>query len=341
MQWCRLHDKGAQQLIAFERIQDSPVVSPTPGGFDCDATFSPAVIEHDGVLHMLYAGHCALREDSIPAGREPRILGATSGDGVSWIKHAEPVLRADPSVEWMRLGVAEPGIVQGPDGIFYLFFTAMQLTPSYTKKIGLAWGPSPFGPWTIAPTPIVEADEDAWDRECLAPSVRIEGDVVRMWYLGAREYEVKAAVGYAEANWPLVRDGAAGEWSKHPDPVWSGTTVASDPSVVHTGDAYRMFYTDVCPALPANFEEPFWTQCHHVICQTVSDDGLTWRDVPLSVDFPGLTLDGRPGSWEESIEACCAVQLGSQTLLFYSAYANGGPEHGNLGCIGVARRVTA
>src|SRR5688572_8818358 len=92
--------------LTFERPGTEPVLVPTPDAYDRDATFSPVVIESEGMLYMLYAGHCALRLDDIPAGREPRILGATSTDGVNWTKHATPVFEPDRSVEWRALGVA-------------------------------------------------------------------------------------------------------------------------------------------------------------------------------------------------------------------------------------------
>lgn len=186
--------------IHFERVSEEPLLPPTPGGYDNDAVYSPCVIDVDGTLHMLYAAHCYTRCDR-EGGGGVRILGATSTDGVTWTKRDEPVLEALPDVEWATEGVAEPGINLGPDGRFYLWFTG--LGPNDSRRIGVASGPTPFGPWDVNPEPVVVAAPGTFaEHQVLAPDVRIEGDRVRMWHLGCDSKE-RIMIGYAESSWPL------------------------------------------------------------------------------------------------------------------------------------------
>jgi predicted GH43/DUF377 family glycosyl hydrolase len=183
--------------VAFERVGDEPILAPTPGGYDNDAVYSPVILPYEGGLAMLYAGHCYTDCD---LGYGNTLLAATSPDGLTWTKRAEPLLEALPEVPWARDGVAEPGLLLGPDGAYYLFFTGLR---DEERRIGIARGETPFGPWEVDPDPIVVPSEDGFDRAgVLAPDVRLEGDTVRMWYLGMTPEE-DIAIGYAETSWPL------------------------------------------------------------------------------------------------------------------------------------------
>jgi hypothetical protein len=71
------------------------------------------------------------------------------------------------------------------------------------RRIGIARGETPFGPWNVNPEPIVIPSGDGFDRAgVLAPDVRLEGDTVRMWFLGMTPEE-DIAIGYTETAWPL------------------------------------------------------------------------------------------------------------------------------------------
>jgi hypothetical protein len=144
---------------------------------------------------MVYAGHAY----DVGAKTGNRLLAATSPDGLTWTKEATPILEASPAQAWRSDGVAEPDLVPGPDGRWYLFFTGLQ---GERRVIGVASGPTPRGPWEVDPDPIVVPRATFEDKGVLAPSILIEGDRVRMWYLahGSPDYFV---VGYAEAAWPL------------------------------------------------------------------------------------------------------------------------------------------
>lgn len=189
--------------VNFKRVSDKAILKPTNGWYDNDAIYSPTVIEYNDELVMIYVGHCYTKYHKI---KSPGVylLAATSKDGVKWKKESTPVMRPGGELKWMQEGGAEPDLVKGPDGKYYLFFTGLY---KEERVIGVAWGDSPFGPWEINPNPIIKPGKKGSfdEHQVLAPFVIIEGDKVRMWYLGANKKE-QLATGYAESKWPLFRE---------------------------------------------------------------------------------------------------------------------------------------
>jgi predicted GH43/DUF377 family glycosyl hydrolase len=179
----------------------SPVLATTPEGLDNDAVFSPTVVQDGSTFVMLYAGHCY---SACPGGASVSILGATSADGVTWTKVGTPILAANPALAWMSGGASEPAVVQGPDGAYYLFFTGMEAL-SDARHIGVGRSLSPLGPWEVYREAIVSSSPGTFDEAAvLGPTGLIEGEMVRLWYLGestAGEY----AIGYAESSWAWLR----------------------------------------------------------------------------------------------------------------------------------------
>ncbi len=197
--------------ITFTRVSDGPILPPTAGWYDNDAVYSPAIVESDDGLVMVYAGHCYT---DCERGFGNTLLGATSPDGIAWEKIDEPILRGGlDGADWTGDGVAEPGLTQGPDGRWYLFFTGLA---GEGREIGIAVGDTPLGPWQVNPEAIVGPGA-GFDRSgTLAPSVLIEGSRVRLWYLGMAPDE-DIAIGYAETAWPLiVGSGDRAEWKSIP-----------------------------------------------------------------------------------------------------------------------------
>lgn len=185
--------------IHFERVSDEPALAPTRGGRDNDAVYSETIVEYEGGYAMVYAGHCYTDCDY---GLGVSLLAATSEDGLVWQKLDQPVMTATSAgLDWTRDGVAEPGLVEGPDGLFYLGFTGLR---DEERLIGIASSESPSGPWEISEDPIIEPTGPN-EVQVLAPMMLIEGDRVRMWYLGVQDPE-DFDVRYAEAPWPLTTD---------------------------------------------------------------------------------------------------------------------------------------
>lgn len=182
--------------VKFERVGDQPILRGTPGGYDSDAVISPSIVEHEGQLVMLYTGYCF---DTCKREKGVYLMAATSSNGRDWVKRDKPVMsKAD--LPKTKDGAAEAEIVKGPDGLFYLFMTLLYGDEGH--EIGVARSASPYGPWDIAPEPIVRKSANGFDDiGPIAPSVLIEGDKVRMWFHGFSKRTIQ--IGYAEAAWPL------------------------------------------------------------------------------------------------------------------------------------------
>lgn len=185
----------------FTRVGAAPILSPEPGWYDNDAIFSPTVRVVGGQFVMLYAAHAYSRFNRIA---EPGVViaAATSPDGIAWTRRPEPALRRNPAIAFMRSGVAEPCLVQGPDQAWYLFFTGLN---DAARSIGVARGATPWGPWTINPQPIVAPSPPHFTKGlALAPQVLIEAGRARLWFIGHDDKE-RIRIGLAEAPWPLLR----------------------------------------------------------------------------------------------------------------------------------------
>lgn len=205
--------------IAWSRVGNAPVLTPTVGGRDGDDIFSAVTIGTEAALEVVYVGWCVDGYHDGAAcdnGQAVQLLGATRTGGV-WTKRDVPVLAPATTPSFMSEGVAEPEIVRAADGTYYLFFTGA-LASDEARVIGIARGPSAFGPWTVHDTPVVRGVAGAFDAcGALAPSVVLEADTARMWYLGIDDCagtcpscdmetcgcEPRFSIGYAEATLPL------------------------------------------------------------------------------------------------------------------------------------------
>lgn len=178
--------------VEWTRASDEPVLTLDPDGYDNGAMTSPAVVVHDvdgrSVLHMIYLGW---RLNAAGELTGLRINGATSTDGLNWVRHGQPVLETPvEGAPWIE-GASEPTLMAGDDGLYYLFVTADAepgasapggaLTPT---SIAVLKSDHPFGPWTACPTPLVTMTQPWESEEVVAPHVLQEGDRWRMWYHG-------------------------------------------------------------------------------------------------------------------------------------------------------------
>jgi predicted GH43/DUF377 family glycosyl hydrolase len=181
--------------VTFTRSFSDPILSlGSSNTKDANALFSPTIIKEGNTYYMLYVGYCI--ENCTPA--FIGILGATSTDGETWTKLSEPVISgSDFNLDWAEV-IKEPAIVKGPDGVFYLFISG-------DTGIGVARSNSILGPYEVYPEPILKKEYDWESYSVIAPSVIIENNKVRMWYMGVTVSGTGAdfAIGYAESPFPL------------------------------------------------------------------------------------------------------------------------------------------
>jgi len=177
----------------FNRAQSTPVLQRgSQNAMDNNALFSPSVIKENGTYYMLYTGWCIDSCDTPFIG----ILGATSTDGINWTKHPGKVIAGtDSDLPWIKL-LIEVDLVKGPDNVFYLFFTG-------EEGIGVARSNHPFGPWEIYPHPILTKTQSWESYKVIAPTVIIENNKARMWYMGAKPGFSDFSIGYAESPFPF------------------------------------------------------------------------------------------------------------------------------------------
>lgn len=103
-------------------------------------------------------------------------------------------------------------------------------------------------------------------------------------------------------------------WTKRSQPILSGPfSLVGDPSVLHDGGLYRMFYTCFDPKRKAP-----------AICQTTSTDGLAWTDVPVKGPLAGRMLETRPGKWDDTHETPFILKFRGEYLLYFAGYRDRG-----------------
>lgn len=213
-----LHAATSSDGIHFTPIPDAAILAPSPGWYDNDAVFSPTVIAHDGGFLMLYAGHAYTDASTVDGHFGVSLLAATSPDGLNWSKTPTQILKADPKLPWMSDGVAEPSLLRGPDGNYYLFFTGLE---DAQRSIGMAVASDPLGPWDVAPEPMLTAATAGLGvgGTVIAPHAELVDGVLRVWYTAVMP-DGGHSVAYAEADW--------GGGAAQPDPIphWLGTDAA-------------------------------------------------------------------------------------------------------------------
>ncbi len=314
--------------LVFERLSTDPILSPTPGGYDNDALFSPSVVWWQDQAWMVYTGHCWTDCEDVDPGI--RILGAVSDDGLTWTKHQEPVMEpASVNLEWTAGGIGEPEIIQGPDGLFYLFFSAFsQLDDIWTGSIGIARSPHPFGPWEVSPVPIVtSSDAEDWEgTETIAPSVLIEDGSVRLWYHGFNADQSDFAIGVAEASWPVTE--IPTDWRRSDanplamplsSMIGGGVDLAvADPTVIHDDEdgLFKAWWSTTVIGLYGP-DGPSVNGIRYA----ESPDGLDWT-IQQSLAFSSSV--GSPEAWDQThSETPFVIKIPSNPperrfLLYYS-----------------------
>jgi predicted GH43/DUF377 family glycosyl hydrolase len=103
--------------ITLTRYPNNPILMPLSyNDWETDNVFNAAVIQHNGLIYMLY------RAQGLD--RISRVGCAISADGYHFNRLQEPVLV--PGNEYEEFGVEDPRITE-LDGVFYMLYTAYSL----------------------------------------------------------------------------------------------------------------------------------------------------------------------------------------------------------------------
>jgi len=305
---------------------DSPVLGPgPPGSWDSRGHWLSEVVFDGSIYHMWFEG---LEEDVGSRG----IGHATSTDGVEWTKDPNPVLVQGDSGEWDDHRVAHLGVVY--DGtLFHMWYSGV--FNDGTVRVGYATSPD-GSVWTKSDhNPVMDVGPPgSWESVGVSSStVILDGDVYRMWYVGASwETTFVARIGYAESPDGIV-------WTRQPEPVLdvgmaSGSfdrRVVAHPEVVFDGNLYHMWY--------AGDDQ----DGHRRIGYATSADGIEWAKYPdnpvlekpiYEVDLPNVLIEGSTfrmwfedydGSayWTNLATSDCCVAMNFQQFIPAAAVASG------------------
>lgn len=182
-------------MYSFTRVQAEPLLEfGATNSMDANSLFSPTVIKENGIYYMFYVGYCL--DNCAPA--YIGLMGASSPDGVTWTKMPNSIMAGvDYDLKWAEV-IKEPCLVKGPDNIFYMFFSG-------DKYLGVARSSNITGPYEVFPKPILKTSEKFEKFSVIAPTVLIENNKVRMWYMGVQASNGGAdfAIGYAESDFPF------------------------------------------------------------------------------------------------------------------------------------------
>ena len=271
--------------VTWMKNPNNPVFSPgEPGEWDAGGHQVDAVIFDDTTYHMWYTGSQSL-------GSTPAIGYATSTDGISWTKDTlnSPVFAAGEPGQWDAGGVYSVSILLKNDTLHMWYGGGSFGQIGYaTSPDGINWTRNPNNPVLNPGAP------GSWDDQAVQqPVVLLDGDTLRMWYHGTRDFNI-FKIGYAtsldgvvwtkNADNPVLEVGGLSEWDSRT--TWS-------PFVIKKDTMFQMWYTGSSDGQRGS------------IGYATSIDGVTWTKFNSN---PVLGF-GNPGEWD--IDG-----IGSPTLVF-------------------------
>jgi predicted GH43/DUF377 family glycosyl hydrolase len=217
-----------------------------------------------------------------------------------WMEHTEnPVFEPGPPGSWDAGAVFDALIIQVGDTL-KMWYTGNDspVDVDFAPQIGYASSLDGMQ-WHRRSAPIMSGRPGMWDSDGVAsPSVILDGDTLRMWYVAIVSGRPSTGIGYATSV-----DGST--WTRHESPVlesgpagtWDGSFLLS-PRVIKQNGSYRMWYS----AGSGTFPNPAIIQ----IGYATSADGINWtkHDDPTTTSGTGQFSDpvlpvGEPGSFDE------------------------------------------
>ncbi len=217
--------------IVWTKSNSNPVISPTPGAWDLNATIPGAVLKENNTYKMYYIGwsnhynnwHVGL---------------ATSSDGINWTKVLNPVLNAGAGWESQ---IAVSSVVKVGNQ-YFMYYSGIN---SGNSKIGLATSFDGVN-WTRHPAnPILQKDANWEGTGIFYPSVIYDNNMFKMVYMNVNG--VTSAFGMATST-----DGI--NWTKSAsNPFFTDQQTANNwaddniayPNFIKVNNEYRIYYSGI------------------------------------------------------------------------------------------------
>lgn len=296
--------EAANAQTSWARNSSNPVLSPSSAGWDSSEVLIPRFYYDGSKYQMWYSGD----NGTVEAGGGS-IGYATSSDGVSWTKNANPVLTPGMAGSWDSL-LVYAGTVLKNSSSYLMWYEGAQLKPDgYCCKFGIGLATSPDGlSWTrYAENPILTSESSSRPYVSYPWVLKIGGQF-KMWYAcGLYEPAYLTATCFASSS-----DGI--HWSQNTNPIFKGTGAATDwdggtvysTNIIYDGKTYGMWYSGCNSA---------GTKCQ--IGYATSPDGMTWTRASGNP----ILAPSSSGGWDsyDSVDNQGILQVGGSFMLYYSA----------------------
>ena len=234
---------------------------------------------------------------------------ASSNDGVSWVKNANPVLTPGMAGSWDSLTVYA-GFVLRNSSNYLMWYEGAQLKPGgYCCNFGIGLATSIDGvSWTkYAGNPVLTSKFSTAPYVSYPWVLKISGQF-RMWY-ACGLYEPAYLTAICLANSP---DGI--HWTQNETPVFRGTRASTDwdggtvysPNIIYDEKTYTMLYSS-CNSVG--------TKCQ--VGYATSPDGVEWTRASRNPVLGPSSSD----AWDsyDSVDNQGILRVGGRFMLYYSA----------------------
>jgi predicted GH43/DUF377 family glycosyl hydrolase len=240
----------------FRLYADTPVLEMgAPGSWDSRFMDPGSVVFSDNKFHMFYDG-----SPSFPG--LIKVGYAASADGLTFSRISTESVFSLEDVPWQsKPSNININSVMVDNGIWIMYFAASESLESRIGVIGRATAPSPSGPWTVDPEPVLRpGDSSAWDAAGIGHVEVLQSGEGYVLY-----YSSIFGIGMATSA-----DGIA--WEKYNNPATNQPAfAASDPIMAKSG------------AEDPNVQKTPWGwamvyRYKFSLYFAESEDGLHWKD---------------------------------------------------------------
>lgn len=221
----------SQDGVCFQ-IAQTPTITPGASAEDAGGCEDPTVLSTDAGEYLVYY-------TGVDAARTQGALLLAKGADLENLRVCDVVLNA-PDGEG---NIKEATLAQGADGRWCLFY---EYAKDQASRIGMAVGPGPEGPWTVAadPFPIRDAAWDNWHLST-GPILQQPGRDPVMFYNGATQ-DARWRIGWIAFTPDFTAVTARGvEPLLMPPPARdrTATDIAFAASCVTVGDDIWLYYS--------------------------------------------------------------------------------------------------